>query len=217
MGYTNIEKIRAKTKYTTSDVSDAEITETITEATSVINSEINAHKVREEIMYIDNSRQNKIDGENKTYYVQNSILNSFGDSNDDGELTITDIKVESEDSEGAITTKTVSTIDVEGSFILSEALDSSTAKAFVTYDYTYYDITIPDKLVVLLTTYLASSYTAAIVEEGISSSVKFGNIRISNAQNNTSTSKFTKRYEDLLKRVRVPINKPRTRTHYSRI
>lgn len=215
MACTNIELIRAKTNYSTSDISDSEITQIIEEATSEINAEINIHVVRERIKYIDNSRQNKIDGSNKTYYVQNSIQNSFGDSNNDGELTIADIKVESEDSEGNITEVTVSSINVEGSFILETALTSTTSKAYITYDYTYYDITIPDKLIVLLGTYLASSYAAAIVEEGLSSSVKFGNIRISNAQKNTSYSKFTTRYEKLLGRVKIPSNKPRTKTHAS--
>ena len=216
MAYTTSQLIRDKTGYTTSDISDADLTQIITETTSVINSEINIHKVREQIQYIDNSRQNKINGTNKTYYVQNSIVNSFGDSNDDGELTILDIKVETEDSDGNITEVTVNSIDQEGSFILETALSHTTIiAAYVTYDYTYYDITIPDKLIILLGTYLASSYAAAIVEEGLSSSVKFGNIRISNAQKNTSNAKFTTRYENLLMKVKIPSNKPRTKTHTS--
>lgn len=213
MAYTTIDLVREKTGYTSDEISDDEVTQIITEATSVINNEINTYIIREPVRFIDNSRQNKLDGSNTTFYVQKSIQYNFGDDNDDGELTITDIKVELEDSEGTITEATVSSIDVEGSYVLSEAPDSTTVtKMYTTYKYTYYDITIPDKLIVLLGTYLASSYTALIVDSNLPSNTKLGNIAVTVPIANTKYRQFSDRYEALLIRARIPSNKPRTKT-----
>lgn len=213
MAYTTIDLVREKTGYTSDEISDDEVTQIITEATSVINNEINTYIIREPVRFIDNSRQNKLDDSNTTFYVQKSIQYNFGDDNDDGELTITDIKVELEDSEGTITEATVSSIDVEGSYVLSEAPDSTTVtKMYTTYKYTYYDITIPDKLIVLLGTYLASSYTALIVDSNLPSNTKLGNIAVTVPIANTKYRQFSDRYEALLIRARIPSNKPRTKT-----
>ena len=215
MAYTTIALIRAKTGYTEEQISDAAINTIISEATAVVNNEINTYVIRERVEHIDSSRQNKIDGSNKTFYVKNSIVQNFGDDNDDGELTVSDIKVEIENTDtNVVTEQTVSSIDVEGSYVLASAPDEQTTlNMWTTYNYTYYDITIPDQLIVLLTTYLASSYAAAVVEEGLSVETKFGNITVRNPVANTSNSKFTMRYNELLKRVHIPSNKPRTKCY----
>lgn len=213
MAYTTIDLVRAKTGYTTSDITDDDIDNIIAEATSVINSELNTYLIREQVRFIDNSRQNKLDDSNTTFYVQRSINYNFGDGNDDGELTVADILVELEDSDGVITTPTISSIDVEGSYVLASAPDSTTTnKMYTTYNYSYYDITIPDQLIVLLGTYLASSYAALVVDSNLPSNTKLGNIAVTVPIANTKYRQFTDRYESLLKRVRVPSNKPRTKT-----
>lgn len=214
MAYTTIDLVREKTTYTTTDILDDEITQIIGEATADINQEINTRIIREPVRFIDNSRQNKLDGSNTTFYVQKSILYNFGDDNNDGELNITDIKVEIEDNEGTITEATVNTIDVEGSYTLSAAPDqTTTVRMYTTYKYTYYDITIPDKLVVLLGTYLASSYAALVVDSNLPSNTKLGNIAVTVPIANTKYRQFTDRYTNLLKKVKVPSNKPRTKTY----
>lgn len=218
MVYTTKDLIREKTEYTESDISDAALDNIITEATSVINSEINTYVIREKATYIDNTRQNKIDGTNKTFYVKNSIVNNFGDDNNDGELTISDIKIELEDNEDIITETTVSTIDVEGSYVLNTSPPSETTVAlYTTYKYTHYDITIPDQLITLLSTYLASSYAVLVVESGLPSTTRLGNISVTVPVANTKYTQFTNRYLDLLKRVKIPSNRPRTKTYTHRI
>ena len=94
MAYTTIDLVREKTTYTTTDILDDEITQIIGEATADINQEINTRIIREPVRFIDNSRQNKLDGSNTTFYVQKSILDNLGDDNNDVELSITDINVD---------------------------------------------------------------------------------------------------------------------------
>lgn len=213
MAYTTPALIREKTEYTSSDISNGAIANAIAEANSEINSEINTRVVREKVRYIDNTRQNKFDNSNKTFYVQNSIFNYFGDNDNDAILTVSDIKVEIEDNNGNITEATISSIDVEGSYVLSVAPDSSTTVAmYTTYKYTHYDITIPDQLIRLLATYLVSSYVVLIVESGLPSNTRLGNISVTVPIANTKYKQFTDRYLDLLKRVKTLSNKPRTKT-----
>lgn len=213
MGYTTPAAIRAKTGYTTTDITDAGLNEIIAEATTVINSEINVHVTREIVSYIDYSRQNKIDGSNTTFYSKNSINFYFADSNDDGSLTTADIKVELEDNDGNITEATVSSIDSEGSFVLASAPPTNTVRMYLTYDYSYYDISIPDKMVTLLATYLASSYSILIVDAGLPYSTKLGNLAITVPIANTLYRQVNDRYDSLLKQAKIPCNKPISRTY----
>jgi len=213
MAYTDIATIRAKTGYTESEISDAALTSIIAEATAIINSEINVHVIREIVSYIDNTRQNKIDGSNKTFYSKHSINFYFADSNDDGSLTTDDIKVELEDKDGNITEATVSSIDSEGSFVLSSAPSADTVRMYLTYDYSYYNISIPDKMVNLLGTYLASSYSILIVDSGLPYSTKLGNLAITVPIANTMYKQFNDRYDSLLKQAKIPCNKPISKTY----
>lgn len=214
MTYTTIDLVREKTEYTTSDISDDAINNAMNEATSEINGEINIRVVREKVKFIDNTRQNKLDDSNKTFYVKNSITNNFGDDDDDSELTVDDISVEIEDNDGNITTTTVSSIDVEGSYVLSSAPDAATTVAmYTTYKYTHYDITIPDQLIRLLATYLVSSYVVLIVESGLPSNTRLGNISVTVPIANTKYRQFTDRYLELLRRVKIPSNRPRTKSY----
>lgn len=214
MTYTTIDLVREKTEYTSSDISDDAIQNAMNEANAEINSEINTRIVREKVKFIDSTRQNKIDGTNKTFYVKNSITNYFGDNNNNGELTVSDITVEIEDNENNITEVTVSSIDVEGSYILSTSPDKSTTVAmYVTYKSTHYDITIPDQLIRLLATYLVSSYSILIVEAGLPSTTRLGNISVTVPIANTKYKQFTDRYLALLKRINIPSNRPRTKSY----
>ena len=183
----------------------------IAQATAEINNQINVKVIREKVQYIDNTRQNKLDGSNKTFYVKNSITNYFSDKNDDGELTVSDIKVVLE-ADDELSTVTVSTIDEEGSFVLASAPAQDTAAMYVTYCYSYYDITIPDKLINLLATYLSASYSILVVDSGLPYMTKLGNISISVPIANTMYKQFNDRYNVLLNKVKIPLNRPRIKT-----
>lgn len=213
MAYTTIQIVRDKTGYTTTDIPDSEITSIISEATTIINSEINVKVKREPVTYIDITRQNKIDGSNTTFYSRNSITFYFADANNDGALTKDDIKVELEDKDGVITEATVSSINSEGSFVLSTAPTTDTVHMYLTYSYSYYDISIPDKMVTLLGTYLSSSYAILIVDAGLPYSTRLGNLAVTVPIANTMYKQFNDRYDSLLKQAKVPCNKPLSRTY----
>ena len=55
----------------TTDMTDSEIKEFLNMARKEVNSKIITKVVREPVMYLDEYRQNKIDGSNKTYFVRN--------------------------------------------------------------------------------------------------------------------------------------------------
>lgn len=210
MALTTKDKIRSMTGLTQSQISDTDLDSIITQATSIINDKINV-TTTEKICYIDDVRKNYIDGSNKTFYVSNSFVYYFGDRNSDGAITVTDIDVYSE-YDGVRTKLTPATIDIEGSFTLTTAPISGTTLT-VKYAYTFYNIVTPDKLVDLLATYLSSSYAYLQVEHGLSSETKFGNITIRTPKDRTSYSQYTDRYNELLKQINIPLNKPRCKTY----
>jgi hypothetical protein len=211
MGFTTTKILRQLTGLTTTQISDADLTEIISQATALVNSKINVITT-EEIHYIDNVRKNYINGSNTTFYVSNSFNYYFGDNNNDGALSVADISVWSEDSEGTRTELTPATINIEGSFTLSTA-PASGLKLIVKYAYTFYNISTPDKLVQLLTSYLAASYSYLQIEHGLSSETKFGNISIRKPADKTSYAQYTQRFNDLLKQINVPLHKPRIKEY----
>ena len=214
MTYTTTNFIRSKTGYSTTDISDTDLNNIISEATAEINSKINTKLTREKVEYIDVTRQNKIDGSNKTFYVKNSFNNYFGDTDDSGDVDTDDITVYIEDNENNLTEATVSSIDIDGLFTLSSIPSSATTVAiYVSYTYTFYNVNTPDTLIQLLATYLAASYAVLSVEHGLPSSEKFGNITISYSNTAGSYNKFISKYKELLGTVLVPLNKSRNKTY----
>ena len=85
-GYCSVADVRNLTNIKTADLSDAQITETILLATAELNSAINCRIYREEVKFIDNTRENDIDGANKTFYVKNFKGKFIADYNNDGNV-----------------------------------------------------------------------------------------------------------------------------------
>lgn len=221
MAYTTIDQIRNLTngKLTSSLVSDAMLTEIILQATAKINSLINVKVREEEVDYIDNVRENEIhDGVTTKFYVKNGITNYLADVNNDGTVTTSDVRVYKVDNEDVRTELTVSAIDVEdGSFTLSAVPGTDTSSMFVWYDFSFYNVNTPDKLVELMATYLSTSYAYLRKDHSLPSSTKFGNISISRAQQSTSYMRYWNGYMDLLKQITIPLNKPKVGTYKSQI
>ena len=109
MAYTDYSKINLLTNLTSSDVSDADVKSIIAEATKELNQEINVRINREQISYIDNTRENKIDGSNVTYYVKN-WRKFIADMDNDGIITPEDVVVYSISSDGTETKVAVKTV-----------------------------------------------------------------------------------------------------------
>lgn len=178
MVYCSPTNVRSITNIDTSDLSDAELTLVIAEATTELNSNLNCKVVREKIDYIDETRENKIDGSNKNYYIRNWEHKYIADMDNDGDVDISDIIVYAVTSEGTETTATISTIiPNEGKFVLSTAY-SSDYKLYVTYEWSYVSEYDPHKLVKLACTFLSAAYGYAKINFGRAPNISFGNVRL---------------------------------------
>ena len=112
-------EVRDIINLSTDDISDAEIDNLINLAQIQIAQELYSYHEDEEVEYIDDEKDNEIDGSNKTFYTRYWPI---ADSNHDGQVTTADIKVYKFDSEGNRTEVTVSSVDAErGKFVLAEA------------------------------------------------------------------------------------------------
>jgi len=178
MVYCTQTEVRLITNLSTSDISDADLTSLITEATKHLNSLINVPVIREEILYLDETRENKIDGSNTTYYIRNWQDKFIGDSDFDGDVDISDITVYAVNSDGTETTPEISSINTTNkSFTLSTALNSN-YRLYVSYEWCYRNPSTPDALISLACKFLTASLAYAKINIGRSPSLSFGNQRI---------------------------------------
>lgn len=199
MAYITLAELQAALGDNASSFTDAQLNAIITRETTKINRELNVQIVREWIHYINISKQNPRNGSNTTFYVQNWFGKWFGDSTNDGEVTIADIEVISRDSNGTETELTVSSIDNDNmGFTLSTA-PSSDVILNVTYKYSFYDMQTPDQNIKDLARYLCLSGSYFDLEIGlIGTSVKSGNLSIAGLDKNTKTHKYKNKADELL-------------------
>lgn len=151
--------------------------------------------LREKVEYIDNTRQNKIDGSNTRFYLKKWNGNYLGDMDLDGDIDTDDIKVYSVSSDGTETQLTPSAVSHTGMYF-----DLSTAPSdvdlFVTYKYTQFDLVQPDPLVAQATAYLASSYVS--ITDGSDDSFRIGNVSFGGNNRGIRGNKYYQKYEELM-------------------
>ena len=175
----------------------------ITRKNTKINRELNVQIVRERIEYINITKKNIKDGSNTTFYVRNWFGKFYGDSNDDGAVTIADIEVISRATGGTETELTVSSIDNDNmGFTLSTAPESNVS-LYVTYYYSYYDMQTPDQNIKDLARYLCLSEAFFDIEiDLIGTSAKSGNISVAGLDKNTKTHKYKNKADELLSNLK---------------
>lgn len=178
---------------------DSQLNSKIVRESTKINNALNTQVVREIICYINNFKTNKINGTNTTFYVRNWYGKWFSDTDDDGEVTITDVKVVSRATDGTETELTVSSIDNDNmGFTLSSAPDSD-VKLFVTYDYSYFDMQTPNQNIKEVARYMCLSSVYFDLEfDLIGTSQKAGSISISGLDKNTKTHKYKNKADSLM-------------------
>lgn len=197
--YCQVNDIRTLTHLNTTDITDASLYDIIKLAMAQLNADINVKITREYIEYIDDTRQNKIDGSNTTYYIKNWSGKYLADSDNDGDVDTSDITVYAVASDGTETEATVSTITPnDGKFVLSTAYDSS-YKLYVTYEWAYASEYTPDTLVRLACANLAASYAFAKINIGKAPTVQFGNVRV--YRHMDSFKEFEKKYRDIVNQI----------------
>lgn len=194
-GYCSPDDVRAIANLSTDDLTDSQLYDVITFAMGQINHEINSKIIEEQVTEIDSTRENKLDGNNTTFYVQKSFNWFIGDMDDDGDVGIDDIIVYDYDSEGNRTEASVSSITPnEGKFVL-ETAPSSGHTLKVTYSYAPVSESDPHPMLKQACAYLAASLSFTRIETGYYEKLQLGKLTLANM-----TSGFTQFY-DLYQRV----------------
>jgi pyruvate carboxylase len=198
LGYSSVTEVREISNLTVDDISDSDLYKLVQKATAYLNAEINARIIRERILAIDETRTNKIDGTNATFYVR-QWNQHIGDMDNDGKVTTSDITVYQVDSANVETQLTVSSISPdEGKFILATA-PSGGVRLYVTYEWCYVSEYTPHPLVKLACEYLTTAFAFEKVERGLSPEQVYGNVRI--YRDMTAGSENHKRYREVVLQI----------------
>lgn len=192
MGYATIEDVRLLTNLSTTDISDAILSGILEKTISEINSKISVLITRERIQYIDSTRQNKIDGSNTTYYIQNWEGKYIADRNDDAVVGPADVTVYQVAPGGVETELTVSSVDSDDGKIVLSSAPASGVKLYITYAYTKLNPNTPEGLLVLAHAWLVASYVYLRRDTGTANNVRFGRTSISRKVSEGHTMAYNK-------------------------
>jgi len=209
MAYTNTTQVRLICNLTTDDISDADLTSLISQSTYQLNADVNNSVTREQILPIDDTRENKIDGSNTVFYLRGDTWfgsasktwygKHIADSDNDGDVDTDDITVYQVESDGTETTLTVSSIDEDlGKFTLSSA-PSSGVRLYVTYQWCNEDEETPSKLIELACTYLTAALAFEKINRGLSPNQAFGNVRLVRDMN--AGNYFYQQYRNIVDKI----------------
>lgn len=201
MVYCTYSDVRLLTNLTTSDISDANITSIIAEATSQLNSDFNIEVIREPVYPIDDTRENKIDGSNTIYYTRNWFGKFLADRNNDGNVTTADVTVYQVDNNGNETTLTISSIDDDDCKITLSSAPTSGVDLYITYSYSYIRQLSGsvDNRVKLACVLLSAAYCYAKVNWGRPLSSQFGSTKLERHMD--SFNLYYQRYLELVKQI----------------
>jgi hypothetical protein len=199
MAYTDSTTVYLLTNLTTSDVSSADVTSIIAQATIQLNNDINTKINREFVRPIDNTRENKIDGSNTIFYVQNWRGVYLGDMDNDGDVDISDVIVRQVTSTGTESTLTVSAIDDDDMKITLTTAPSSGVYLYIDYAYSYVRQGEVDNMVKLACTYLTAAYCYAKINIGRAPSINFGSTSLT--RHMQSYNHYMERYQDMVKQI----------------
>jgi hypothetical protein len=192
--WTEIETVRNITGVSEDDYTDDQVVQFITLAQREVNSKINTKVVREFVDYLDDVRENDINGETTTFYLSKWKGNYLGDMDYDGDIDTDDIEVYQVDEDDIETQLTPSSVDYQKmSFTLSSAPDSN-KDLYVTYTYCPVNPVNPDAFLSQLTAYLASSYMVSGEESG---SIRLGSLALGESRQ-TLYDRYYNKYVSLM-------------------
>jgi hypothetical protein len=190
----DIDTVRNLTGVSEDDYTDSQVAEFIVLAQREVNSKINTKVVREKVEYIDETRENDIDGSNTRFYARQWKDNYFGDMNYDGTVDTTDIEVYEVDSDGTETELTPSAISVNRMYFdLTSEVDSS-SDLYLTYTYCPFNPLYPDVFLKQIVAYLAASYMVSGEESG---SIRLGSLALGESRE-TLYDRYYNKYISLM-------------------
>lgn len=151
MSLVTVSDVRDIISLTTDAVSDETVMRLIKKAQIKIARDLYVHVEEERVSYIDEEKDNDIDGENQTLYTR---YYPIVDANQDGLVNTSDVHVYKFDNNGVRTEVTLSSITASlGKIVLSEVTDQNYSYR-ITYCTMYQNITDSD-LELLCTFYVA--------------------------------------------------------------
>jgi len=196
----SINDVRAASGLSTTDISDSDLYDLMDMASKETMSMVTVKVIREKVKYIDEVRQNKINGTNTEFYVQNWKGNYLSDFNYNGSIDTGDVTVYLVDSDNNETQATVSSIDISNCKITLSSAPSSDNEMYISYAYSNIDTDTPDPLLSLACSYLAASYAFLRRSEGSGTNVKFGNVTIKE-DSLSGYETFYNKYLDMITRA----------------
>ena len=207
MVWTSTEDVRLLTGLTDSDIDVDDLHSLISLAQKEVLIQVNNKIIREPVELIDNTRENKIDNSNTTYYIKNWEGNFISDSNFDLAIDTSDITLVSvDDDDSTESSVAISSITYdEGKFVVTTAPED--VDLFVSYSYSSFDPVTPDPLLKLATEYLTASYAYMRIDASQKKQVKFGNVSITNSTGKDgSSSFFYSKYKDIISQLNESAN-----------
>ena len=206
MAYCTADNVRAIANISTSTMSDSQINALITYATAFLNKDVNGI-VREELVdYIDDNRDNTIDGSNTEFYVQRSYLWYFGDYDNDGDVDTSDVIVYEYDEDDNKNTLTVSSIDENGKITLSSA-PAETSTLRITYAYAPVSEQTPDPLITLACSQLAASMCFTKINATDWNRISLGKLTVVRGRFDKPFYEYKAQYDETLKLLKSRIQR----------
>lgn len=190
MPYCSPSDVRQICELTSDDISDQILESIIRTATVRLNMDINCVVKEEEATYIDEYRQNKKDGVNTTFYVQNSYRYHLGDHDNDGDVDENDVIVYIYDSTTDTKSQaTVSSVDATAGSVVLAVAPSSNQKVKITYSRAPIDEEEPDLAVKEACKMLSASLAYMRLRVGDYSKLQLGDFSVSDYTGGGSTSR----------------------------
>ena len=200
MPYCTAADVRAIANLTSTDITDGDLETLIAYATAELNSQINGKIIEEIIEYIDDVRSNDIDGSNTTFYVSKSFLWYFGDMNNDGTVDTDDIVVYEYKSDDTREQMTVSSIDENGKFVVSQA-PASTSYITATYCYTPLSEQQPHTLIKKACMELSASMAFTKIQARDWDKLSLGKLTVSRGRMERAFDLYYRRYTNTIREI----------------
>lgn len=195
MSYVSVDEVREIINVSSSQISDSALRNVIKWACLQLNEDLQVEVDRERIDYVSETKENKIDGSNTTFYTK---FNYLGDLDDDFDVETDDIEVWKE-YDNTKTYQTVSSIDVkEGSFTLSSA-PANEGNYYVKYVYSKARMDTPSQKVKLAAAQLAAAWAYSKLNVGKAPRFRMGNLTV--FRDTTAHKYWMQQYRDTIAKI----------------
>lgn len=195
-GYCTVDEVRQTTNLKSNNISDTQLASLIEFAGSQLNADINMYNEEERIRYIDETKENDIDGMNSTFYTKEYPI---GDANDDFKITTDDLTVYKVDSDGNKEEMEVTQVNAETGQFRTLNAPSQDKKLYVTYYHTNRRVDLPHNLIKMACILLTAAWAYSKINIGKADRFHMGNLTV--FRDTDSYHEYYKKYLRVLELV----------------